>query len=140
MISIGKHFDEFLVGTFLVKLCWATILKDPPNLVQELLVQKSLQAGNYDVGITVSTDMVTPDRSMDCGEVHIKMKQHGRPHLKAVIINFRLVLPIHIGLAQWGPINILDPMVFVPEAFGGRKRTKQAAQVAMNEKSRFKQE
>jgi hypothetical protein len=123
------------VGTFLVKLCRATILKDPPNLVQEFLVQKSLEAGNYDVSIMVSTNMVTPDCSMDCGEVHIEMKQHGRPHLDAVKINFRLVLPIHIGLAQWGPINIPDPMVFVSEAFGRWKCMKQAAQVATNEKS-----
>jgi hypothetical protein len=128
------------VGAFLVELCRATILKNPPNLVQKFLVQNSLQAGNYDVGITVSTNVVTPDRTMDCGEIHIEMEQHGRPHLDSVEINFRLVLPIHIGLAQWAPINVPDPMVFIPEAFGGRKCTKQAAQVATNEKSRFKQE
>jgi hypothetical protein len=66
MISIGKHLDKFLVSTFLIKLCQASVLKDLPNLVQNFLVQKSLEAGNDDVSTMVSTNMVATDRSMKC--------------------------------------------------------------------------
>jgi hypothetical protein len=54
-----------MVSAFLIKLCRATILKDPSNLVQDFLVHKSLKAGNDDVSITVSTNVVTTDRSMN---------------------------------------------------------------------------
>jgi hypothetical protein len=67
VISISQHLGKFVVSAFLIKLCRATILKDPSNLVQDFLVQKSLKAGNDDVSITVSANVVTTNRSMNCG-------------------------------------------------------------------------
>jgi hypothetical protein len=66
VISVSKHLGKFVVSAFLIKLCRATILKNPLNLVQDFLVQKSLKAKNDDISITVSTNVVTTDRSMNC--------------------------------------------------------------------------
>jgi hypothetical protein len=63
----------------------------------------------------VSTNVVATDSVLDCSKIHVIVEQHSCSKLNSVIIDVLLGLPVSVGLAQGGPIQIFYSLVFLPE-------------------------